>query len=443
MEPNKCFLLIRCAESPIKGNRTNRLTARIILRNLILFGVALVFSMGVAPESRALDQPDTGSYKNLDARWLPWIGSWQMVSVNATENTVKDQYLFTISPSGDSGNSITMKGFHDEKVLSRETIITDGMRHPLTNDKCTGWYTYSWSETGKRLLLKSESNCQGELQRLISGMSIIDDTGEWVDIQLLQNGKGKAVTIRRYRNVDNASVGPGGINEATPAFARSSAGSNFSISEIIELSAKVEPEVLEAALLELRKPFPINSKQLEHLADSKIPSEIIDLMVALSFPDDFTVERMTISPVQRPIDLVMGYPVDTDVCWDDDYPFFPWHWRPFIDSPCDYWYMGWDAGFGWYYPYRWHTYFGGEGHGIDIGRLVEGRGYTRVQPNVPGSHRYAQPRTAPAGQGKTVQPASSSNSEISTSGSSSGSSTGSSSKSPCASPSGYSAGNCD
>jgi len=228
--------------------------------------------MALTTVTRASDQPNIGSYENLDSRWLPWIGSWRMVSstVNTTASTAKEQYQLTISP-GDNGKAITMKGYRDEEVLSEENIIADGIHHPLTGDKCTGWYMYSWSETGKRLLLNSESSCSGELPHLISGMSIIDGAGDWVDIQLLQNGKEKAVTIRRYRNVD-ASITPGGISAANPAVARTSAGSNFSISEIIELSSKVEPEVLEASLLELRKPFPINSKQLERLAEAKVPS---------------------------------------------------------------------------------------------------------------------------------------------------------------------------
>jgi hypothetical protein len=444
----RCFLPIRQAECAIQENWTSTQIARNILRNLLLFLFAFVFAITFIPELRASDLPDAGSYKDLDSRWLPWIGSWRMVSntFNTTESKVKGQYLLTITPGG-NGNSVTMKGFRDKEVLSGENIIADGAHHPLTGDKCTGWYMYSWSETGKRLLLNSESSCSGETPRRISGMSIIDDTGEWLDIQLLQNGKEKAVTIRRYMNTDNASTSPEGTNAANPILARISVGSNFSISEIIELSAKVEPEVLEAALLELHKPFPINSKQLERLADSKVPSEIVDIMVALSFPDKFTVERSNIAPIQSPM-AQMGYPVVTDECWDEDYPFFPWYWGSSIYEPCDYWEMGWEARPGWYNYYWGRPNFGGGGHGIDGGKLVDGHGYARVQPNNPGSSpRYAQPRNAQSGQGRSSRSTSDSWSGMSSSGSSSGSlsgsSSGSSSKTPCASPSGYSKGDCD
>jgi len=442
------FLTIRHGKSYGQGNGIKGLTVRTIFRNLLLVWVAIVFLMTFADTARASGQSDNESYKNLDSRWLPWVGSWRMVpnTFNPTESTVKEQYLLTISP-GDNEKAVTMKGYRDEEVLSEENIIADGTRHPLTSDTCTGWYMYSWSETGKRLLLRSESSCSGETSRLISGMSVMDDNGEWVDIQLLQNGKEKAFTIRRYRNVDNASITPGGTSANNPAFSRISTGSNLSINEIIELSAKVEPEVLEAALMELRKPFPINSKQLERLADSKVPSEIVDIMVALSFPNEFTVERTTIAPAQKPM-ASMGYPVVTDECWDDEYPFFPWYWRSTIYGSCNYWDIGWNVWPGWYYYYWWYPTFGGGGHGIDAGRLVEGRGYARVQPANPSSSpRYAQPRNGQAAQERASRQASGSFSETSSSGSSSvsssGSSSGSSSKTPCASPNGYSLGDCD
>lgn len=437
----KCFLPIRHVVSSIQGTGPATAIIRTFCCNLLLSGIALLFSMALSPVTWASVQPDTGIYENLDTRWLPWIGSWSLVS-NAVNTSESEQYTLTISP-GDNEKSITMKSYKGEMVLSEEKIIADGLRHPLTGDKCTGWYSYSWSETGKRLLLNSESSCSGNLSHLISGMSIIDDTGNWLDIQLLQNGKEKAVAIRKYRNIDNASVISDRVNAANAILVRVSAGANFSISEIIELSSKVEPEVLEAALLELHKPFPIDSQQIVRLADSKVPSQIVDLMVALSFPDKFKIERATISPVQKPM-AEMGYPVVVDDCWDYGYPLFPWYWGSSSYSPCDYWDLGWNEWPGWYYGYWGRPNYGGGDYGIDTGRLVEGHGYTRVSPGNSGSTpRYARPRNAPERQEEVSQPASSSYSGMSTSESSSGSSTSSRTKTPCASPNGYSSGNCD
>jgi hypothetical protein len=80
--------------------------------------------------------------------------------------------------------------------------------------------------------------------------------------------------------------------------ARSASGKSFSIEEIIELSGKVESEVLEAALLETGKPFPVNSKKIAEMADLKVPSRVIDIMVALSFPEKFNLKGKAITQSQ-------------------------------------------------------------------------------------------------------------------------------------------------
>lgn len=443
----KPLLLIQQLKSPIQANGPFRTAVRMICRNLLPTVIALVFSMTLTPETRASGMSDTGI--NSDTRWLPWIGSWRLVSntVNTSDSELTEEYILTVSP-GDDVNSVTMKGYRDGIVISEENITADGLRHSLTDDGCTGWYLHSWSETGRRLLLNSESSCEEDLPRLISGMSIFDDIGEWLEIRLLKSGEEKAITISRYRNVEGDQVIPGSVNATDPVFARISAGTSLSISEVIELSSKVEPEVLEAALMELHEPFPIDSKQLARLADSEVPSQIVDLMVALSFPDKFTVERTTISTVKETAppksytDLRPPYRY-----WPYGHPPYSWHWGSHIYSHYDHWYFGWNTWPEWYYPYRIYPYYGGTVK--DTSRLIEGSGYTRINPADTGSStRYARPRnTQQEGSATASRPASGSyygtSSSGYSSGYSSGSSSGSSSNSPCASPNGYSSGDCE
>jgi len=441
---------IKCLLSVKRNGVSTAISGTTLLGSLFL-GIALLFSIALSVTAWASNQPDAKAYEDSDARWTPWIGSWRLISnaVNSSGSDVKEEYMLIIS-SSDDRKSVTMKGYKGETFLSEEKITVDGEQHPLTDDKCTGWYSYSWSESGKRLLFNSESSCKGTPLRIISGMSIINDAGEWVDIQLLKSGEEKAITIRRYHNVDNDTANLIRKDASLSIIPRSSAGTNFSIDEIIELSGKVEPEVLEAALIEMHKPFPINSKQLLHLADSKVPAEITDLMVALSFPDKFMVERMSVSPVQKLESqksyVFIGLPVDE--CPYDDL-IFPWHWGlPGCELYYDYWSMGWGVWPGWYYPFGWRYDYREGGYGLNTGKLVGDHGYTRVSPVQPGrTPRYAHPRNAPEGQQPSSSPALSSSSEIFSSepsgANSSGSSSGSGSKTPCASPSGYSSGNCD
>jgi hypothetical protein len=411
-----------------------------IVRNLLFLCVALVFSMPLTSMTSASEQQDIQSFDNLDSRWLPWIGSWRLVSntINTVGTILKEEYLLTIRPD-EKGKFVTMESSRDKTVMFEEKIEADGLRHPLDKDGCTGWYSYSWSETGKRLLFKGESSCSENLSQNISGISIIDTIGDYVDIKLIKSGEEKAITIRRYRNVENDFISPASIIPTKTSVARVSAGSSFSIDEVIELSGKVEQEVLEAALVEMRSPFPVNSKQLVRLSDAKVPSQIVDLVVALSFPKKFIVEQTAISWVKTVSDLYAPY-----YYW----PMSPWYWT-LSDYPLyGYRYYGWDwyQHYGWYYPYNYSYYSShGGGSGTDStdssGRLVAGQGYTRVYPGDSGSQkRYAHPRNAQATRGTSAS-SSSAPSSGGSSGASSGASAGAGGYSaPSASPGGYSSG---
>jgi hypothetical protein len=75
--------------------------------------------------------------KSIDARWLPWIGSWRLVSDTA-DSAVEDEYLLTTSP-GDNEKSIIMEGRRAGQVLFEENIEADGVRRSIEKDGCTGW----------------------------------------------------------------------------------------------------------------------------------------------------------------------------------------------------------------------------------------------------------------------------------------------------------------
>jgi hypothetical protein len=428
----------------IQGKKCAASIGRTIVRNVLLLGIVFMFSIPWATNALASGRSGTVGIENLDTRWLPWIGSWRLVSgtEETTDSALKDPYLLTTSP-GDSENAIIMKGYRSEQVLFEEKIEADGFRRPKKEENCSGWQAYGWSNTGKRLLFQGESDCTGDFHQAVSGMSFIDGDGDWLDIQLLQSEKEKTITVRRYRNIDTDTIAPGRTSADPARIARVSAGTGFSIGEIIELSDKVDSAVLEAALAEMHKPFPINSKQILRLADSGVPTRIVDLMVALSFPDEFVVEKATISRIQKftPRHLP-SYFRPYDRCWPCYHPMFPWHWSMSYYSLYDWWYLDRYYWPGWYHSSWWYPGYAGGGYGVDTGRLVEGQGYTRVYPdNGSSPARYARPRNTPTGQGAVNRKASSASSSNKTAVYSGSSSSGSRSTSPSASPGGYSSGN--
>jgi len=184
--------------------------------------------------------------------------------------------------------------------------------------------------------------------------------------------------------------------------------------------------------LELQAPAPLDRYECG------VSASVVDLMVALSYPDRFVVERT--APIDRAYAPIMddpfmlgwafGYPV-----WSDVYGFYsPLYgaFSPYYYSPFAYpYYRGYNP---YYYGGGYYVETGGGGGGgvnlpdrpSGLGRVVDGQGYTRVRP------RESEPVATPNGGGST---ASSSGGGGGASSSSSGSSGGSS-----ASPAGFSSG---
>jgi hypothetical protein len=368
-----------------------RITAlRLWLGILCLFGVVLGLLPGTIRDVEAASHTDSRVAVDIDSRWLPWIGSWRLVSetVDTADEKQGGDFVLRISP-GDERNTVKMKAFQGKTVLFEDAIVTNGLSQPLKNKKCSGWFQYSWSETGKRLLFESKSSCPDEPLQKISGLSIINEYGEWLDIQLLQRGDDRVITLRRYSPVPDSARDAGQYKTGEIHPGRVSAGTGFSIDEVVELSRKVAPEVLEAAMVEYYEPFPIDSKTLVYLSDSGVSSHIVDLMVALSYPEKFSVEPQTVSIAPRDDSAQSGGdvyyvnpPYGSYYIFD---PYFPWYWSPYTYSL--YWGSGWGVwpGYYAYYPSRIYR------DRSSSGRLVAGHGYTRID-----QRRYARPKSGGA-----------------------------------------------
>ena len=109
-------------------------------------------------------------------------------------------------------------------------------------------------------------------------------------------GSGKTeLLIQRYRPVEAGIARiPGALPTAMHA-ERMAAAAPLSVENVSEALRFVDPAVVEAMLLESDASFGIDSDLLLRLDDAGIPNEVIDLMVALSFPEYFAIEGGSIS----------------------------------------------------------------------------------------------------------------------------------------------------
>ncbi len=308
-----------------------------------------------------------------DARWTPFLGCWNLVEDQLRQRVVDDpdedsfeedrpMGLMCLAPEGPEGNSVRLQTFSGDEAFLEETLSADGQKHQLTQGKCRGWQKLDWSKDGSLLFLRSELFCEEGRTRSITGVSMLTDASTWVEIQSIGDGRARAVLVRRFRAANDEvtrlrlpSLSDEEIRKAVEARL---ASTPMELEDVIEASSRIDPEVVEASLMERGGRFPLDSAALVRLSEAAVPPSVIDLMVALSFPEEFEVEREAGGGMGF---SYAGYDPFYDYGFAYPYYFAPfgyyygyYPWTPIYDSPPD------------------GTPDGG------VGRAVEGRGYTRI-----------------------------------------------------------------
>jgi hypothetical protein len=427
----------------------------------------LAATLALLSSTPALAQDTPAAF---DSRWTPYLGCWQIVQdQRGVSAPVPAGTMVCVRPSGRFGVAITTTV--DGKNVLEQTVVADGSAQPLSQGDCSGTQTSNWSRDGERLFTAVELECSNRPKRTVSGITLLAN-GHWVDAQATVIDGNADVRLRRYRRTSDSYTGPAGMTTAP-----------LSIEDIIEASAKVQSEALEAALDEANARFVLNSRVLTQLADNGVSPNVIDLLVAQAYPEKFEVQRGGYASTSNygstygtasmgSSSIYMGstiYPSPMyDPFWNSYYyysPFaYPYYWGP------SYYQYGRPFYRNNFYNYNYYG-LGGGGYygGGSVGRpsggnaqpgdpdsrggdgvVVNGRGYTRVRPagssnTSSGSGESATPTSRTNSTGRGVRSAGSrdsgsSSSSTPSSSSSSGSSSSGSSSSSSPSSGGYSSG---
>jgi len=338
-----------------------------------------------------------------------------------------------VIPAGGDVDVVTVV---DTAVVARDHLVSDPQRHPVSRAGCTGWETATWSNEADRLYRRSEYTCPGDVKRTASEVFAMTPEWEWLDVQGLSSHGTMGVRTIRYRSAAvpavaeiAAALAP---HVAEVSMARGTAAMPPTPADVIEATRNADPAVIEAWLAEEGEGFPLSGTQLEALADSGVPGNVIDVMVAMTYPRVFTVaapsarggfnSAQTARRTPTP-DTMVAYPHPYDGYgayaapgpWGWDY-YSPWSWSlygyysPFFYGPygqfAPYGYGGY-AGYGGYGGY----YYGGGtivvvGGGASNpppphGRIVNGKGYDY------GGNSGSQPTTRSSGASAAPPPRSS------------------------------------
>jgi uncharacterized membrane protein YgcG len=237
-----------------------------------------------------------------------------------------------------------MSAIVDGETISEEVLVADGSRRPVSEGGCSGWTRYLISEDQRRLYRQSKTTCDDNGEISLSGASLIVSGGRWVEIDVKQVDGVRELLVRHYQIVDADTFPESDTIRAAAHIARAAAAVPLSVEDVIEALEYLDPAVVEAMLVESKSRFPMASRLLMQLVDAGAPAQIIDLMMAQSYPELFAVKE---EPVI--VDPVINHR----------------YWAPWYDC----------FGHGYHREHAHPDSTPGVG-----GRAVKSRGYTTVQP---------------------------------------------------------------
>ena len=149
----------------------------------------------------------------------------------------------------------------------QQTVVADGVRHPVSEPECSGSQTSEWSLSGQRLLTRADITCIGQPARTVSAVTLMAAGPTWVDIQAVGTGQDAPVRVRHYRRTDSLPqnvVLPADLQGRLGATAARLAGPTvMTLEEVVEASGKVAAPAVAAALYETGSRFDLNGRTLK------------------------------------------------------------------------------------------------------------------------------------------------------------------------------------
>jgi len=335
--------------------------------------------------------------QDADSRWIPFIGCWEPVDVEEGAGLL----CFSATDGG-----VQMTNVAGAEIVSSEFIVADGQPRPVTVDDCDAWESVVFSEDGLRAFTRSEFACGDEPARTGTGVMTFTGANRWADVRSLTvDGQAEPVAwVQVYRLASLEDLAEQGMmdqglgRDMTVIAARMTAAAPIELEDVEEAASRLDAMAVETWVAAKGDPFTIDADDLIRLADSGMPEDLIDVVVAVSHPERFRVaatgpvETMEGGQDYRPRGY-MGY----NPFWGPSYGV------GFAYSPFGYGYgygprgYGYGGYYGGYYGYTPATVVIDRApRSSSGGRMVNGRGYTRSGSSGSGS---ARPRGSVAGSG--------------------------------------------
>jgi len=215
--------------------------------------------------------------------WQPFLGCWQPDAEEATG-------LLCFVPSGSQVEMLTIV---DDEIEYREFFAADGESRAINQDGCEGAESARFSSDRDRIFTTSDMSCEGEATRT-TGIISMNGPNAWIDVRTIDGEDGPEAWVQRYRRVEADVLTDLGFEnpdrQRTFRSAPLRSTSTLSVDDVIEASDVVGEEAMKAWLAESGEGIDrLNADDLLALDDAGVDGDVIDVLVAVSYPGKFAV----------------------------------------------------------------------------------------------------------------------------------------------------------
>ena len=228
--------------------------------------------------------------QEVDSRWAPWIGCWR-----AMDGTEEPPLVCVVPLDGEV--AIELLTVIDGQIVSRESIIADGLQHIVSREGCEGVERAEFSSDSHRIYVRSELTCGVGGLRSSTGVISMISPSEWLEVRTMDADGQRVPWVLRYVQASRADYRAAGREDLIDAqgvnarMARLAASVPIATKDVIEAIEKVSAETVQVWVVEHAEPFALDAGKLIEMADAGVPASVIDVVVAVSYPEKFVVNQ--------------------------------------------------------------------------------------------------------------------------------------------------------
>lgn len=335
---------------------------------------------------------DRGAQAQEATALQPYVGCWEAMDVAPGEG------VLCFVPVGGQFEMLTVV---DGAVEYREPFSVDGRDRSVEQDECRGTESARASSDGQRIYTASAVTCEGGSLRRSTGIISMPAPDEWVDVRAMEANGGTTAWSRWYQRAEYDVLAELGIRTDARPFAGGAATAHatrpIDVDDVIDAARNVNGKAVEAWVAELGQEFRgLDADDVIRLADAGVPEDVVDVVVAVSFPERFALNGGQQAPDEHAEARRAGRPI-----WLDPTGYYDPYYGYGYSRYSRFGYGGYGYGYG-----RWPAWGYGYGYGyrpvvVNVdrrlpepgGRVVAGKGYRR------GGDGAVAPSSQPFGAG--------------------------------------------